>query len=324
MCKERIQSQEIMLKNFFIFILFTFSILSNGQEILSYALPTDSVYIHYDSITHISYELPEITKGETVVTHFAYCLSYNEEHEQANWVAYELNAGELLGQVERGNKFIQDPLITTGSAANEDYLKSGYDRGHLAPAADMKWTEIAMKESFYYSNMSPQNPSFNRGIWKNLEEQVRDWTNEYQRVYIVTGPILREGLPTLGPNKVTIPEYYYKAILTFTNNEAKVIALVLPNKPSKDSLSKFTISIDSLETLSHINFFPALPDEVENKIESQNKYEDWSWTILKKKVEKSDSGNKSTAQQCKGITKEGKQCARKTTSESGFCYQHEE
>ena len=110
-------------------------------------------------------ELPKPKENEQIINHFAYTLSYNELFEQANWVAYELTDIETISHFERTNKFIVDDLVKTGSASNDDYKKSGYDRGHLAPAGDMGWSEQAMKESFYYSNMSPQNPSFNRGIW---------------------------------------------------------------------------------------------------------------------------------------------------------------
>jgi hypothetical protein len=115
--------------------------------------------------------LPE----EQIISHTAYLLSYNEEHEQANWVAYMLTSSKLGSGLERSNRFLEDPLVASGTATNADYAKSGYDRGHLAPAADMSWSMQVMQESFYYSNMSPQLPGFNRGIWKKLEEKVRDW-----------------------------------------------------------------------------------------------------------------------------------------------------
>ena len=117
------------------------------------------------------FELPKTLSGEQIIYHTGYTLSYNEKHEQANWVAYELTAQELAGTVKRKDSFKSDPMVKSESASLADYRKSGYDRGHLIPAADMKWSTTAMSESFYMSNMSPQSPSFNRGIWKKLESQ---------------------------------------------------------------------------------------------------------------------------------------------------------
>ena len=121
---------------------------------------------------------PRPINGEQLVTHLGYSLSYNEKHEQANWVFYELTIDEVLGSIKRKDQFRADPNIKTGSASLSDYKRSGYDRGHLAPAADMKWSSKAMSESFFMSNMSPQTPSFNRGIWKKLENLVRKWAVE--------------------------------------------------------------------------------------------------------------------------------------------------
>ncbi|MFZ9657177.1 MAG: DNA/RNA non-specific endonuclease, partial [Crocinitomicaceae bacterium] len=151
---------------------------------------------------------PSLHPGEIILSHTAYSFSYNEEHEQANWVAYLLTKTHLGSGVERSDRFMEDPIVSTGTATNADYAKSGYDRGHLAPAADMSWSETVMQESFYYSNMSPQLPGFNRGIWKRLEEQVRTWAEFYDSIYVVTGPVLSPELPKIGPNQVSVPKYY--------------------------------------------------------------------------------------------------------------------
>ena len=151
----------------------------------------------------INLELPKQKGQDAVVQHAGYTLCYNETHEQANWVAYELTATETVSIYERTDKFIEDPEIKTGSATAQDYAGYGYDRGHLAPAADMGWSAQSMVESFYYSNMSPQDPSFNRGIWKKCEELVRNWAVDFDKIYVATGPILTAGLSTIGSNKVS-------------------------------------------------------------------------------------------------------------------------
>jgi endonuclease G len=174
-------------------------------------------------------ELPAVKKSEQVIRHAGYSFVYNETYEQAAWVAYELTEKETVKQYDRTDKFIPDPAVSTGSATDADYSGSGYDRGHLAPAADMGWSSTTMAESFYFSNMSPQVPGFNRGIWKRLEEQVRSWAIEYDTVYVVTGPVLKGNMGSIGPNKVAVPNYYYKVILDMHSKPHQAIGFVMEN-----------------------------------------------------------------------------------------------
>jgi len=233
----------------------------------------------YFSNLNFHWECPEISENQRkfLVVHSGYSLLYDERYEQAAWVAYELNEKEVKGSFERTNKFLEDPQVVTGSASNEDYKASGYDRGHLAPAADMAYSEKTMKESFYYSNMSPQTPSFNRGIWKRLEEQVRDWALQYHQIFVVTGPILNPALKTIGPNKVAVPQYYYKVILDTSSQHQQMISFILPNEGSSSDLQKFVVSTDSLEKVSSINFFPNLQEKIENKLEAKSNVKNWKW-----------------------------------------------
>ena len=233
---------------------------------------TTDVYV-YTYIENV--EIPSINSDDQIVNHTAYSLQYNELHEQADWVAYMLTSDELTGSVKRKDNFRSDPMVTTGSAELKDYRRSGYDRGHLAPAADMSWSEDIMSESFYMSNMSPQKPGFNRGVWKRLEEQVRDWANKFDTLYVVTGPVLEDGLPTIGENKVSIPKQYYKALLVYKSNAQTAIGFLLNNVSSSEELKSFAITIDSLEKITLIDFFSKLPDEFESKIESTIKTSDW-------------------------------------------------
>jgi len=210
-----------------------------------------------------------VVDSSDVVFHKAYSLKYNEEHEQADWVRYTLTKEHLMmKQVARKNNFKVDTLVKTGSAAPADYKHSGYDRGHLAPAADMSWSKETMEESFYMSNMSPQLPSFNRGIWKRLEGKIRDWAKKYDTLYVVTGPVLRDSLKTIGKNKVSVPEYFYKALLVYTTNNKKAIGFILPNAKSSTAIDSFAVSVDSVESVTGIDFFSTLPDPIENILES--------------------------------------------------------
>ncbi len=223
-------------------------------------------------------ELPKPKPSDVIIHHVGYVLSYNETHKQANWVAYELTLEEVNGIFERTNDFRPDPMVKTGSATLADYRGSGYDRGHLAPAADMKWSAIAMSESFYMSNMSPQRPSFNRGIWKMLEEQVRKWAVDNKSVYIATGGMLIPGLGKIGPNGVSVPEKFYKVILDYQEPELKGIGFILLNKGSKEPLQNYAVTIDKVESMTGIDFFYALPDEIEEEIESRVDLSRWDFS----------------------------------------------
>lgn len=224
-----------------------------------------------------SLELPKIRKGEEIVRHSYFSLVYSEEHEQSRWVAYVLKYDMINGDEERSNSFKEDPKIITQSANDNDYKGSGYDRGHLAPAADMSFSQDAMQESFYYSNMSPQLPAFNRGIWKKLEAEFREYAQSLHKIYVVTGPILKPGLSEIGENGVDIPEEYYKAALFVSDSCVQAIAFVLPNKKiSDESVYSFSISIDELEKRTGLNFYNNLPFFLENKVEKRVNIDFWS------------------------------------------------
>jgi endonuclease G len=258
-------------------------------------------------------------------------------------VAYTLTKEKTKKLFNRSDKFIVDPQVT-GTACNKDYSKSGYDRGHLAPAADMGWSSTAMAESFYYSNMSPQVPAFNRGIWKKLEELVRSWATENNTIYIATGPVLTSSLPTMGVNKISIPKYFYKVILDYSGQDIKGIGFIIPNLGSKEPIDHFAVSIDSVEKFTGIDFYPSLADKQEEIIEKNLCIKCWIWNTTKTRdIQKannttvaippinntigktyiiSSSKNSASTLQCSGITKSGGRCKRTTTNTNGRCYQH--
>ncbi|MEM9721907.1 MAG: DNA/RNA non-specific endonuclease [Bacteroidota bacterium] len=214
--------------------------------------------------------LPTSSENQ-VVSHDHFTLSYIESYEQAEWVAYELAAEQLEGEkVNRSTSFREDPKVNSGSASPRDYIRSGYDRGHLAPAADMAFSAEAMRQSFYMSNVSPQVPAFNRGIWRELEEQTRDWSRANKHLYVVTGPILAQrAIKRFGPKKgVAAPRSYYKILLDLREPEQKAVAFLLPNAKSNHRLNEYIVTIDSVEQLTGIDFFPELPDELESELES--------------------------------------------------------
>lgn len=210
-----------------------------------------------------------------LVRHFYFTLSYNEKCEQANWVYYTLTDSMVLkGGEERSNSFRMDKMVATGSAKSSDYTKSGYDRGHLCPAADMDFNPIAMKESFLMSNITPQTPDFNRGIWKELETTVREWAKKEHKLVVVTGPVFQNNKGSIGQDKVLVPGYFFKVIFDATD-EPKLIALVLPNQKSDRPLTDFVVTTDEVEKLTGFDFFSQLPDELESKLEGNVELAGW-------------------------------------------------
>ncbi len=210
-----------------------------------------------------------------LVKHRYYTLSYNEKYEQANWVCYLLTDSMIMnGREERSNKFRMDKMITTESAKSADYTKSDYDRGHLCPAADMGFNPVAMEESFLMSNISPQAPDFNRGIWKELETTVREWAKKEHRLIVVTGPVFKDNKGTIGQENVLVPGYFYKVVYDLTD-QPRMIAFVLPNAKSDRPLTDFAVPADEVEKLTGLDFFSQLPDDQENKLEASVQLSGW-------------------------------------------------
>lgn len=223
--------------------------------------------------------LPTSTTKQ-VVKHHYYTLSYNEDKEQAEWVAYVLQPNQLQRIDRKRPFFIKDNKVKTQSADYHNYKNSGYDKGHLCPAADRRFSKQAFNETFLTSNISPQNHQFNAGIWNRLEQKTRYWTKKYGTLYIVTGGVLTDNnLPTIGREKVAVPKRFYKILLDYKQPKIKAIAFLIPNKDSDLPLYKFATSIDTIEQITGIDFFSALPDSIENKIEAQNDYKDWSFNF---------------------------------------------
>ena len=216
-------------------------------------------------------ELPKYDADDTIIRHRGYTLSYNSKYKQANWVAYLLTrpSTSLRTRFKRGEFFAADPMIP-GTNFSVDYQKSGYDRGHLAPAADMGYSMETIVQSFFYSNMSPQMPRFNRGVWKKLEMQVRNWAVEYDSLYVVTGPIFDSAMPTIGPHRVAIPKAFYKVLLQKRNGNWEGIGFILPNSNTKVDFKDYSTSIDKVEEITGLDFFWRLEDKVENDIEKKN------------------------------------------------------
>ena len=219
--------------------------------------------------------IPLVPRQEQIIRHSGYTVSYNKDLKIPNWVSYELTREETKGKEKRGNRFIADPLVTGPIATNADYTRSGYDKGHMAPAADMKWSPEAMKESFYFSNMCPQHPQLNRRGWKNLEEKIRNWAIADSAIIIICGPIIEKQPKTIGKNKVVVPQRFFKVVLSPFAKPIRAIGFLFNNEQAVEPLSSYVVTVDSIESLTNMDFFAPLPDEIENKIEANANYSLW-------------------------------------------------
>ena len=215
---------------------------------------------------------------EQILHRKGYTASYNREHKIPNWVAWELTPEKLIERESRTDKFLPDPDLPESQAVTtDDYKRSGMDRGHMCPAGDNRWHWKAMQESFYMTNICPQNHNLNRGDWKELEEACRLWAKKEGKIYIVCGPILyRQKHRTIGKkNKITVPEAFFKVILCTNSNPPKAIGFVYKNTSGNHPLDTYVNSVDEVDRITGIDFFPALPDNVEKQVEAAYNLDLW-------------------------------------------------
>lgn len=216
-------------------------------------------------------EIPKTIRqrDETIITHTGYTVSYNHHYKTPNWVAWELTRQETTGEEGRTNQFLPDPSLPEPRVETSDYTHSGYDRGHMAPAADMKWSKQAMKESFYMSNICPQNRKLNRDDWGDLEEKCREWAKKYGRVYIACGPIYDKASPKrIGKHQVAVPDRFFKVVLIYNRKNPIAMGFLFENKAHHQNLKNYMVKVDQVEEETGLDFFSKVPDEVENRIES--------------------------------------------------------
>ena len=233
----------------------------------------ESLHFFFDNDLQTPISL--IPRQEQIIHHTGYIVSYNKDLKLPNWVSYELTREETKGKEKRSNRFITDPLVKGLIATNADYARSGYDKGHMTPAADMKWSPQAMEASFYFSNICPQHPQLNRRGWKKLEEKIRDWAIADSAIIIICGPIITKQPKTIGKNKVAVPQQFFKVVLSPFAKPMRAIGFLFNNRQAVEPLSTYAVTIDSIERLTNMDFFAPLPDEIENKIEAEANYFQW-------------------------------------------------
>lgn len=225
-------------------------------------------------------EVPAVVDDEEIliVRHYGYTLAYHKTYKIPHWVAWKLTADRVDGRVKRGEEFMENPLIPARyRSVHGDYSGSKYDRGHMVPSGDMKWDKKAMEEAFYMSNMCPQAPNLNRGDWRLLEEKCRVWAKRVGDLYIACGPIVEEGKwhRRIGRNKVTVPDGFFKVVLTLADDRPRAIGFIYPNDDCNAPIGDYAVSVDSVEAVTGIDFFATLPDELEDKVEQKNAYREF-------------------------------------------------
>lgn len=218
--------------------------------------------------------LPDCKNGEEV-HHSFYSFCYEEDHEVASWTAHDLTVKSISGPQKRTDNFRVDKKVPTGSATLEDYKYSGYDRGHLVPAGDMKLNRKSMSETFFLSNMAPQVAGFNRGVWNRIEKLTRKWAKAYNGVFVITGAVLEKGLPVIGRG-VSIPRYFYKIVFDNHTKSPRMIAFLIENKSSRSHLKEFVVNVDEVERITGIDFFHEMSQTIQNKLESTVNTNSWT------------------------------------------------
>ena len=225
--------------------------------------------------------LPALLEGtpEKILVRRGYTVSYNLHHNLPNWVAWELTTDKLVERESRTDKFLPDPDLPADVAVTtDDYKRSGWDRGHMCPAADNRWHWRAMQESFYMTNICPQHHNLNRGDWKELEDACREWAQKEGKIYIVCGPILyRQKHRTIGhEHRITVPEAFFKVILAPDSRPPRAIGFIFKNTSGNHPLDSYVNSVDQVERITGIDFFPALPDDLEEQVEADYDLSLWN------------------------------------------------
>jgi len=225
------------------------------------------------------YEIPAplTDRPEQILHRKGYTVSYNHRTKSPNWVAWHLTKSHTYGANQRGREvFTEDTSVKEPRATDADYYNSRYDRGHMCPAGDNKWDKSAMEQSFLFTNICPQNHGLNKYEWNDLEMQCRDWAYEYGAVDIVCGPVYQTSgaQKTIGKNKVWVPDAFFKVVLC-RKGKAKAIGFVYRNEGKKQEMVDAVRTVDEIEQLTGMDFFPELDDETENKIEATAKLSDW-------------------------------------------------
>jgi endonuclease G len=272
-----------MVKRLFIGMSAAIACLSGFLFLFNGYLP-ETAGVPQETIS-IGTTLPQLenNRKEQIIQHEGFTVSYNADFRIANWTAYELTANEAKSKnVKRETNFSPDPEVKGATATNDDYRRSGYDRGHLVPAGDMKWSAEGMRASFYFSNICPQNKKLNTGLWSSIERQCRTWAAKYGEITIITGPVIEDTMNRLGKNEVGIPDKFYKVVGSTTDGKAKSIGFLVENRDYESRLLKeVAVTVDSIEKITGIRFFASFPVEIQQKMKYTIDWTYWKFSRSK-------------------------------------------
>lgn len=250
----------------------------NTEEVYDAAAQNATAALNDNGAQDESIMMPAALKDrpEMILKRKSYVVSYNKKTLQPNWVAWHLTAAHADGQIERSSGFKEDKEVPEPRATLEDYKKSGWSRGHMCPAGDNKWDEHSMKETFLLTNICPQNSKLNSGLWNSLEMDCRQWAKEYGDIYIVCGPVFtNKEHETIGKNKVVVPEAFFKVVLCM-NGKPKAFGIIVRNTEGNKKKDLYYNSVNQVERITGIDFFTALPDEIEEKVEAEVNMNLWN------------------------------------------------
>lgn len=267
-----------MMKRLFFGIFLLFFVISLNAEPKSTKLPHKP---YWKKIYKNNFLFGINDEIDLILNKDGFSIGYSNKYRQAIWVSYVLFSNNLkIKQEKRSNKFKSD-IEVANPVQPQDYSKTGYDRGHLAPAADMTYSIKSMEASFLMTNITPQLPGCNRGIWRRIENQVREWALDEEILYVITGPIFDDKSDNkLGNTDIPIPIAFYKIVFDLTP-PCKMIGFIVPNETTKRRVASFVVSVDEIEELIDVDFFTALPDADEKILEAQKDFNLWNNTEKK-------------------------------------------
>lgn len=225
------------------------------------------------------FEVPKLPKGVENELYYreGYIVGYNKDLRVPNFVAWCLTSDHTTGPQKRLQNFIEDTEVPIPRATPQDYKGSSWSRGHLCPAGDNKWSFKAMYDTFLLSNICPQHPALNAGMWNQVEMLCRQWANKYGEVYIVCGPIFLKNSEkqTIGPNKVAVPDAFFKVVLCLDWQHPKAIGFICRNTALTGKKHDYVHSVREVERITGINFFPLLEKSIQDKVEKMNDLSIW-------------------------------------------------
>lgn len=225
-----------------------------------------------------SLEIVTLPAGiSSVEKHYeGFLVNFNPDNKTPNYVVWILQGEETSGSSSRSNNFWTDDDVM-GCPSTKDYAKSGFDRGHMCPAGEQKWSDVAMHDSFVMTNVCPQKHELNSGAWKTLEEKERLWARRDKALVIVAGPIYDpESYETIGESCVRVPSGFFKVLLAPFARPVRAIGFVYPNMRCPGNMSNYATTVDEIEKITGLDFFSELPNEIEKRVESSMSFKEWN------------------------------------------------